>query len=91
MHLACNVKLCCGESPFEVRTASNTWERATYSIKGEQVVLTVPANAHTPVAARYAWEAYPQCSLYNGKGGPDDHMGIAATPWCWDGKAPCGV
>ena len=29
----------------------------------------------------YAFEAYPQCSLYNGKGGPDNHTGIAAPPF----------
>ena len=22
--------------------------------------------------------------------GPDDHTGIAGTPWCWDGAKPCG-
>ena len=59
------------------------------SSKTEQVVLDVPANATAPAAARYAWEAYPQCSLCNSVGGCDDHTGIAATPWCWDGQKPC--
>jgi hypothetical protein len=40
-------------------------------------------------AARYAWEAWPQCSLYDGVGGPDDHTGTAATPWCWNVTEPC--
>ena len=85
-------KLCCGESPFEVQVevaGVRTWMRTTYKVAGEQVVLDVPANATAPAAARYAWEAYPQCSLYNGVGGCDDHTGIAATPWCWDGQKPC--
>ena len=33
------------------------------------------------VAVRYDWEGYPQCALYNGVGGPDNHTGIAATPF----------
>ena len=66
-----------------------TWARVPFALEGEGVSLSVPANATVPVAARYAWEAWPQCSLYNGLGGPDNHTGIAATPWCWDGKAPC--
>eukprot|EP00937_MAST-01D_sp_MAST-1D-sp2_P000500 g500.t1 len=83
-------KLCCGESPFQVLLGDGrTWARAAYTFKGEGVAIAVPANASVPVAARYAWEAWPQCSLYNGVGGPENHTGIAATPWCWDGKAPC--
>ena len=34
---------------------------------------------------RYAWERYPQCSLYDGTGGWDHREdGIAATPFCYD-------
>jgi len=83
--------LCCDESPFEVLTTSNQWVRANYTIDMEVVVLFLPANASVPPAARYAWEAWPQCSLYNGEGGPDDHRGIASTPWCWDGKELCAA
>lgn len=45
----------------------------------------------SPLVVRYAWEAWPQCSLYNGLGGPDNHTGIAATPFCWNGTIgrPC--
>ena len=82
-------RLCCGESPFAVLLANSTWERAEYRIQAEQVVLTLPADAARPLATRYAWEAWPQCSLYNGAGGPDNHTGIAATPWCWNRTAPC--
>ena len=81
-------KLCCDESPFEV-LAGGQWVRVNYTLRGETAVLTLPANTTMPAAARYAWEAWPQCSLYNGAGGPDNHTGIAGTPWCWDGSAPC--
>jgi hypothetical protein len=81
---------CCEESPFEVRNSSGLWERVeNYTLLGGRVVLRLPAAASRPVALRYAWEAWPQCSVYNGKGGPDDHAGIAGTPWCWNGTALC--
>jgi len=82
-------KLCCGESPFEVLLQNKTWTRANYTIHGEEVMIELQTDVALPAAARYAWEAWPQCSLYNGQGGPDNHTGIAATPWCWDGSAPC--
>ena len=82
-------RLCCRESPFEI-LAGGDWVRVNYTIQpSEQIVLNLPANASSPLAARYAWEAWPQCSVYNGVGGADDHSGIAGTPWCWDGAAPC--
>ena len=81
-------KLCCEESPLQVSVAKQ-WVRANYTITGEQLVVTLPAGAEAPVAVRYAWEAWPQCSFYNGVGGPDNHTGIAMTPWCWDGTKPC--
>jgi hypothetical protein len=37
---------------------------------------------------RYAWEGYPQCALYNGQGGPDDHTGVAAAPFTMDVSSP---
>lgn len=27
------------------------------------------------------FEGFPQCALYNGVGGPDNHSGIAASPF----------
>jgi hypothetical protein len=80
---------CCDESPFEVRLAEGVWERVNYTLVGERVELQLPVAAASPIAVRYAWEAWPQCSVYNGKGGFDDHTGIAGTPWCWDGTAVC--
>ena len=83
-------KLCCGESPFQVLLRNGTWQRTNYSLTAaETVVLSLPAEAARPVGARYAWEPWPLCSLYNGEGGPDDHSGIAATPFCWNQTKPC--
>lgn len=90
-------KLCCGESPVTVLLSIGTWQRANYTITGAragtgaepQVVVTLPADVASPLAVRYTYEAWPQCSFYNGRGGPDDHAGIAANPWCWNHTTPC--
>ena len=39
--------------------------------------------------ARYAWERYPQCMLYDGN--PEGNGGVAAAPFCFDLalNAPC--
>ena len=54
-------------------------------------------------AVRYGWEQWAQCALYNGQGAPGTGpngtqpkalpgaTGIAATPFCWNGTAPCPV
>ena len=34
-----------------------------------------------PQKLRYAWEDFPQCAIYNGVGGPDNHTGVAAAPF----------
>ena len=84
-------RLCCRESPFMVQVGGGAgmWVRANYTVGEETVQLALPANYSTPVAVRYNWEPWPQCSMYNGVGGPDDHLGIAATPFCWNGTARC--
>jgi hypothetical protein len=67
------------------------------SLQAEPCVSRVrqgPFDAGTvkaPAKVQYAWEQWPQCSLYNGNGGCDDHEGIAATPFCWDGAKSCAV
>jgi hypothetical protein len=61
------------------------------------VEVTVPgevakADAVSVSGVRYAWERYPQCSLYDGYGGWDHgEDAIAATPFCYDVEkdAPC--
>lgn len=85
-------KLCCGESPFQVRLSNGSSVRAKYTMQGETVLLSVGGGAISqPPSVTYAWEQWPQCSVYNGKGGCDDHTGVAGTPFCVkDGKV-CGV
>jgi sialate O-acetylesterase len=71
---------CCRISPFEVLDANNgKWSRADFTIRGTRVELEL--KDIKAVAVRYNWEGYPQCAVYNGEGGPDDHLGIAATPF----------
>lgn len=96
-------KLCCGESPFQVRAMNGTWVRADFKVQGATVVLgpldPAVVNASLPIVAHYAYEQWPQCSVYNGEGAPGTGpngaqpadnkgaTGIAGTPWCWDGGA----
>ena len=73
---------CCHVSPFEILSSkTGNWTRVDFSISGNhRAVLAIP-NGVTPTEVRYDWEGYPQCALYNGWGGPDDHTGIAASPF----------
>ena len=45
------------------------WKPAAARIEGETVVVSSP-EVTSPVAARYAWENFPRCNLYNGAGLP---------------------
>lgn len=74
---------CCAESPFQVGTAAGHWIRANFTIDGATVTVkaTVPASSGAPTDLRYNHENFPQCALYNGVGGPDDHTGVAAAPF----------
>ena len=73
---------CCNISPFEIRgLATGNWTRADFTVvDNRRVLLSIPEGM-IPKEVRYDWEGYPQCALYNGLGGPDDHKGIAATPF----------
>lgn len=89
---------CCEEAPFHVLDRSGNWHRVVHATVREELVL-LATHVRKVHGIRYAWEARPQCALYNGVGGPDDHSGIAAAPfeWCltqggrpapsWTGKA----
>jgi len=71
---------CCTVSPFEVMDSRGTWSRANASVRGQEVHL----NSSAPVLGiRFDWEGYPQCALYNGAGGADQHTGLAAKPFQW--------
>lgn len=80
--------LCCDESPFEIVYGPNR-SRANYTLLsiGDRGVVHLTAQMGRPVTQAsdvyvdFEFEGYPQCALYNGVGGPDDHSGIAATPF----------
>ncbi len=51
-------------------------------IRDSAIVLrTNLTSSKKVVGLRFDFEGYPQCALYNGVGGPDNHTGIAAPPF----------
>lgn len=72
---------CCFELPFTfLDRLSGSWTRVTsQTTLGHTMELLAP-NA---VGLRYAWEGYPQCVVYDGLGGPDDHRGLPLSPFEW--------
>ena len=54
---------------FAISGADKKWLRAKARIEGDKVIVT-SADVKQPVAARYAWENWPTCNLYNGAGLP---------------------
>ncbi|CAJ1925601.1 unnamed protein product [Cylindrotheca closterium] len=75
--------ICCSIPPFEIMDATGNWTRVARSRveRPMSVALEQIPKGIRVLGIRYAWEAYPQCILYNGKGGPDDHEGLPATPF----------
>jgi sialate O-acetylesterase len=74
---------CCSAMPFHILDTSGKWIRVDQGqIRGMELYLS-SNKVMNVYGIRYAWEGYPQCLLYNGKGGPDDHKGIAASPFEW--------
>ena len=85
--------LCCGESPFEggglsgghfiLADAAST----AVAVRGDEATVTfmVPLSLDYALQEvtdlRFAWRGFPQCTLYNGKPGPDSHAGVAAAPF----------
>ena len=94
---------CAAGSPFEVAATAGNWVRANFTIVGETVALAMPhgADALASTGVRYAWTTAPTCMIYNGMGAPGTGpngtqpaatpgaTGIAGTPFCWTGTAPC--
>lgn len=74
---------CCQEPPYEVLTVDRSWKRVSSAQvrNNDQVVLIT--NEPQIFGVRYAWQGRPECALYNGYGGPDDHAGIPAAPFEW--------
>jgi sialate O-acetylesterase len=54
---------------FAVAGEDRQWKPAHARIEGAAVVVSSPEVAK-PAAARYAWENFPACNLYNGAGLP---------------------
>jgi len=54
---------------FIVAGADRKWAAAQARIEGSTIVVSAP-DVPAPVAARYAWENFPACNLYNGAGLP---------------------
>ena len=54
---------------FSIAGKDHNWHWAGAKIEGDSVVVSSPAVPE-PVAARYAWQANPLATLYNGAGLP---------------------
>jgi sialate O-acetylesterase len=54
---------------FSVAGSDHTWHWADARIEGDTIVVSTPGVAD-PVAARYAWQANPTATLFNGAGLP---------------------
>jgi sialate O-acetylesterase len=54
---------------FVIAGADKQWKPATARIEGDKVIVR-SADVKQPVSARYAWENWPTCNLYNGAGLP---------------------
>ncbi len=71
-------------SGFVIAGADNQWLPAEAKIEGDTVIVAHP-QLPKPIAVRYAWNANPQCNLYNGAGLPaspfrtDDPVKHSAT------------
>jgi sialate O-acetylesterase len=73
---------------FSVAGKDRRWHWAEARIDGDSVIVSSP-DVPEPAAARYAWQANPQATLFNGAGLPagpfrtDDWPGITekSAPW----------
>ncbi len=61
---------------FVIAGEDKQWKRAATRIEGNTVIVCSPEIAK-PVAARYGWENFPTCNLFNG-------AGLPATPFRTD-------
>jgi len=69
---------CCSVSPFETEVDGEWTPALKWSVSGTEVQLTASGDV---TAVRFDWAGFPGCVLLNGKGGPDDHQGMAASPF----------
>jgi len=80
---------CCNQSSLELQTADGKWNRAPMTIHTDTHSITSFLNTTQKlIGVRFDWEGYPQCALYNGIGGPDNHTGLAAPPFSFSPPPP---
>jgi sialate O-acetylesterase len=73
---------------FSIAGADRQWHWADAKIDGDDIIVSSP-EVSEPQAARYAWQANPEATLFNGVGLPaapfrtDDWPGVTdnAKPW----------
>ena len=69
---------------LQIGTVNGSWVRATVAeIQGSSIKLTAAITSAEATDVRYAWNNYPQCAIYDGVGGPENHTGVAAAPFRW--------
>ncbi len=79
-----------GDQPeeFSIAGADRQWRWATARIEGDTVIVSSP-EVPEPVAVRYAWQANPAATLFNGAGLPaapfrtDDWPGVTDKAPAW--------
>ena len=78
-----------GERPaeFSVAGADRQWHWADAKIDGDTIVAS-SADVPEPVAVRYAWQANPQATLFNGAGLPTAPFRSDDWPGVTEGRAP---
>lgn len=81
LHGSADCTSCCSEPPFEVMDATGNWTRVERSRVQRPNKVLLDTKVNEVFGIRYAWKPFPQCILYNGIGGPDEHMGLPATPF----------
>jgi sialate O-acetylesterase len=72
---------------FSVAGTDHQWHWAEARIDGDSVIVSSRQVAH-PVAARYAWQANPQATLYNGAGLPADPFRTDDWPGSTENSKP---
>lgn len=86
-HGTAECRSCCDtKSPFHSIAADGSSQQlpaSAFSISGNTVVLS-HASLSSAVKLAYAYQNYPECAVYNGVGGPDNHTGFAAAPFVLD-------
>jgi sialate O-acetylesterase len=72
---------------FSVVGKDRHWHWATAKIEGDTVVVSSP-QVSDPQAARYAWQANPQATLFNGAGFPATPFRTDDWPGSTDNSKP---